>query len=186
MMMRMLEAGGLPVVTDNVRQPDADNPNGYYEFERVKQVKRDPSWLVDAYGKAIKVVYRLLCELPVGHRYKVLMMNRHIAEIVASQDAMLQHSGNGSAMGVRSAELEKILQQDFARVQGWLLSQPNFKTLNVSYNSILHEPNRSVSELARFLGCGLNIEAMTAVVDVSLYRQKASSAPTSPPVRFGR
>jgi len=30
MMMRMLDAGGMDVVVDNVRKPDADNPVGYY------------------------------------------------------------------------------------------------------------------------------------------------------------
>ena len=32
MMMQMLKAGGMPVVTDNIRKPDEDNPRGYYEF----------------------------------------------------------------------------------------------------------------------------------------------------------
>ncbi|HND21851.1 MAG TPA: sulfotransferase family protein, partial [Acidobacteriota bacterium] len=48
MMMKMLEAGGIPVLIDNIRQADEDNPNGYYEFELVKKVKDDRSWLDDA------------------------------------------------------------------------------------------------------------------------------------------
>ena len=32
MMMKMLEAGGMQVLTDNIRTPDEDNPKGYYEF----------------------------------------------------------------------------------------------------------------------------------------------------------
>jgi hypothetical protein len=38
MMMKMLEAGGLPILTDNLREADANNPKGYYEFERVKKM----------------------------------------------------------------------------------------------------------------------------------------------------
>ena len=38
MMMRMLEAGGLPPLTDGLRAPNDDNPLGYYEFERVKKL----------------------------------------------------------------------------------------------------------------------------------------------------
>ena len=34
MMMKMLEAGGLQVYVDNLRTPDVDNPEGYYEYER--------------------------------------------------------------------------------------------------------------------------------------------------------
>src|SRR6516162_10352886 len=93
MMMRMLEAGGMPILSDNIRRADADNPNGYYEFEPVKHLSQDSSWLRDAYGKAVKMVYRLLYELPLEHKYKVLMINRRIEEVVASQDAMLQHMG---------------------------------------------------------------------------------------------
>lgn len=37
MMMRMLEAGGMEVVTDGIRKAKENNPQGYYEFERVKK-----------------------------------------------------------------------------------------------------------------------------------------------------
>ena len=33
MMMKMLEVGRQPILTDNLREADANNPNGYYEFE---------------------------------------------------------------------------------------------------------------------------------------------------------
>ena len=38
MLMKMLDAGGLPLVTDSLRVADEDNPKGYYEFERVKDL----------------------------------------------------------------------------------------------------------------------------------------------------
>jgi hypothetical protein len=41
MMMKMLEAGGLEPLTDNIRIADEDNPKGYFEFERVKQIVHD-------------------------------------------------------------------------------------------------------------------------------------------------
>src|SRR5215472_863985 len=74
MMMRMLEAGGVPVITDGLRQADADNPNGYYEYEPVKLLKQDSSWLPQARGKAVKMVYLLLCDLPPGLRHDVIFM----------------------------------------------------------------------------------------------------------------
>ena len=64
MMMRMLDAGGLPALTDNIRTADEDNPRGYYEFEPVKKTKEDASWLERAPGKVVKMVYRLLYDLP--------------------------------------------------------------------------------------------------------------------------
>ena len=36
MMMKMLNAGGLQIVTDEIRRADDDNPNGYFELETVK------------------------------------------------------------------------------------------------------------------------------------------------------
>lgn len=61
MIMRMLDAGGMPLVVDNIRKPDKDNIRGYYEYERVKKIKDgDISWLRDCRGKAVKIVSPLL------------------------------------------------------------------------------------------------------------------------------
>ena len=42
MAMRMLQAGGMPLVVDGVRAADEDNPVGYFEVERVKDLGREP------------------------------------------------------------------------------------------------------------------------------------------------
>src|SRR5262245_57703089 len=93
LMMRMLEAGGMPVLVDNIRAADEDNPAGYYEFEPVKQTSADNAWVKLAVGKAVKVVYRLLYDLPAGFRYRVLFMQRDMAEVLASQRKMLERAG---------------------------------------------------------------------------------------------
>src|SRR6266852_5423782 len=90
MMMRMLEAGGMPVVVDHDRRPDIDNPNGYYEFEPVEALKQDHSWLANSVGHALKAVYLLLYDLPRDFRFRVIFMNRDLGEVIASQDAMLR------------------------------------------------------------------------------------------------
>ena len=84
MMMSMLEAGGIPLLTDGVRTADRDNPRGYYELEAVKQTDRDPSWLDDAPGKAVKVISQLLPELPPQHRYRAIFVRRNLDEVLAS------------------------------------------------------------------------------------------------------
>ena len=66
LMMQMLDNGGVPVVTDNIRTADTDNPRGYYEFEQVKKIKHDVSWLPATRGKAFKMVSQLLYELPAS------------------------------------------------------------------------------------------------------------------------
>src|SRR5882724_6754601 len=90
MMMRMLEGGGLPVMADGIRTADDDNPRGYYEFEPVKRLNRETSWLPAAYSKAIKIIYIHLYNLPSEHRYKVLFLERSLDEVIASQRAMLE------------------------------------------------------------------------------------------------
>ena len=45
LMMQMLDCGGIAPLTDEIRGADTDNPRGYYEFERVKKMKGDTSWL---------------------------------------------------------------------------------------------------------------------------------------------
>src|SRR5438105_9566801 len=76
MAMRMLEAGGVPLLTDRQRPADEDNPHGYYEYEPVKTLaeQRDLAWLKQAEGRAVKIVSSLLTWLPEGHRYRVIFM----------------------------------------------------------------------------------------------------------------
>src|SRR5262245_40494991 len=93
LMMQLLDAGGVEVVTDGVRAADPDNPRGYYEFEKVKQVKRDASWLPGVRGKAVKMVSQLLLDLPPTERYRVVFMERDLAETIDSQERMLQRLG---------------------------------------------------------------------------------------------
>ena len=54
--MQMLEAAGVPILADDVRAPDEDNPKGYYELEAVKRLTEDASFLDEAVGRAVKVV----------------------------------------------------------------------------------------------------------------------------------
>lgn len=71
MMMKILESGGLPLLTDNLRIAGEDNPKGYFEFERVMNMPDgDISWVEDAQGKAVKVISALLEHLPAAYTYR--------------------------------------------------------------------------------------------------------------------
>jgi hypothetical protein len=171
MMMQMLAAGGMPVLSDNIRQADEDNPRGYYEYEAVKTTSRDASWLEYARGKAVKMVYRLLYELPQDHSYRVILMSREISEVMASQQAMLQrHSRDTGALS--SAELGAVFESELSELRGWLRSRSNFEVMKMSYNSILQCPDTDVRRLAAFVDPNLDIDAMIRVLDRSLYRQR--------------
>ena len=86
--MKMLEAGGVPLVVDNLRQADIDNPNGYYELESVKALdKGDVGWLVDAQGSAVKVISALL----VHHSNAVSFSNIREVAILVATDSQRNH-----------------------------------------------------------------------------------------------
>lgn len=171
MMMRMLEAGGVPVLVDNLRPADEDNPNGYYEFERVKKVGEDASWLGDARGKAVKMVYRLLYDLPGDGSYQVIFMTRKLDEVIASQNTMLQRNGKGSD-DLTGEQLADIYSKQLLEARTWLDSRPNFQVLYVDYEDTLNATQRVVDELNQFLHGGLNTNAMVEVPNPSLYRQR--------------
>jgi hypothetical protein len=173
MMMSMLEAGGIEPLMDGIRKPDEDNPKGYYEFERVKQVKNDKAWLEGAKGKLVKIITQLLRNLPPDYRYKVIFMRRNIDEILASQKRMLQRRRTYDE-SVRDEDMGTMLLAHADQVLTWADAQENFDCMEADYNEILKDARPTVDEIYEFLGGDLDTDAMTAVVDKALYRQRAS------------
>ncbi len=171
MMMRMLQAGGLPPLTDDVRRPDEDNPLGYYEFEAVKQTKKDPSWLDQAAGRAVKMVYRLLYDLPADYSYRVIFMRRNLDEVIASQDVMLSRRGRRADTLSRD-RLRGLFAEQMREFEEWAARRPSFQILYVSYNDVLVDPKAAAKAVNAFLGGQLNAEAMVKVIEPSLYRQR--------------
>lgn len=172
MMMKVLEAGGMEIVTDNLRVADEDNPKGYYELEDVKALKDgDDSWILDAPGKAVKVISSLLEFLPSDYKYKIVFMRREIAEILASQKQMLIRRGENS--DGNDQEMAEMFQEHLKRVRVWLANQPNMDVLYVDYNALMADPDPEIKAVTEFLGITNNLEAMLAVPDKKLYRQKA-------------
>lgn len=173
LMMQMLVAGGLPALTDGQRVPDADNPRGYLELERVKQLKSDTSWLASAGGHAVKVIHMLLQDLPTVHTYDVLFMERDVGEVLKSQAAMLARSGRSGAP-LPPERLAAVYQAQLASVRQWLSERPCFRVQPVRYADLVASPSATVSVIRNFLRCGsaLDEAAMTASVDPSLYRNR--------------
>jgi hypothetical protein len=174
MMMKMLAAGGIEPLTDNIRAADDDNPKGYFELERVKQLETDKGWLPEARGKVVKLISALLKHLPAGYEYRVVFMRRRMLEILASQRQMLIRRGE-KADSVPDEKMAAMFEKHLAQVENWLSSQPNIRTIYVSYNETLTDPSRQIARISDFLGGGLDldIEAMATVVDQALHRQRS-------------
>jgi len=173
MLMKMLEAGGLPIMTDGVRTADEDNPRGYYEVERIKRLAReaDRSWLGEARGKGIKVISFLLGSLPPQFNYRVIFVSRDIEEVLASQEKMLARRSGPD--GTPPEQMRQYFLADLSRTRSHLSDSPWFDTLELHYSEILAQPLEGAHQICRFLGGRLDAEAMAAVVDPGLYRNRA-------------
>jgi hypothetical protein len=169
--MRMLEAGGLPVLYDNKREADIDNPLGYYDYEAIKTLSSDSSWIALLKGVGVKIGCPLVYHLPSRIEYRVLLMHRNINEVLASQNAMLERSGK--PVPNNEETLARTFRIDLAKFASWVRDQPNFRLLNVDYKELVAEPEPIVAEIDHFLGGGLDIDAMASTVDASLYRNRA-------------
>jgi hypothetical protein len=172
MAMKMLEAGGLSVVTDGLRTADEDNPKGYYEDERVKRLHKEPdkAWLRDARGKVVKIISFLLKSLPPDHNYKVVLMQRNLREIVASQNKMLARLGKPNDLPDEAA-VQLLAAQ--VKDASFFLRRPQFEVLELSYSDTLASARPQAQRLAEFVGEPLDVEKMAAAVDAQLYRNRA-------------
>ena len=173
LMMQMLAAGGIEPLTDGLREPDADNPRGYFELEVVKRTRRDASWVGDAVGRAVKVIHALVMALPTDREYRLIWMQRPLEEVIASQRAMLARRGAGEDVLApeRLAEIFRAQVQDVGR---WVAVQPGFASLAIDYHAVLEDPRAAAQSVDRFLGGGLDCQAMAGVVDAGLHRQRSS------------
>lgn len=172
MMMRILEAGGMPVLTDGVRAADVDNPNGYYEFEPAKTTREDPSWLTQAECKAVKMVYKLLFDLPPDRTYQVIFIQRTLTEVIASQNRMLARMGQGTTGVVADRAWVTGFAAEIAATRAWLRARPCFRVLFINYNRLLSAPADPLTSVNTFLGGHLDKTAMRAAIDPRLYRQR--------------
>ena len=172
MTMKMLEAGGLAVVTDGQRTADEDNPKGYYEDERVKRLheEEDKAWLRDARGKVVKIISFLLKSLPAENNYRVILMHRNLREIVASQNKMLSRLGKANDLPDEAA-VQLLASQ--VKDASFFLQRPHFEVLELQYAETLQSPRPQAERIARFLGASLDVDKMAAVVDAQLYRNRA-------------
>ena len=169
LMMQMLDRGGIPVVTDNVRTADTDNPRGYYELERVKTIKRDASWLPGLKGKAVKIISQLLYELPSNHKYRVIFMERDLDEVVPSQEKMLVRLGRTAAAG-------DVIKQQYTlhldRLREWLGEQRYIEVLYVRYDDVMQRPAEQAERVSAFLEGRTDPARMIEAIDASLYRNR--------------
>jgi hypothetical protein len=173
-MMRMLEAGGLPIMTDGARSADVDNPKGYFEHERIKDLERetDKSYLRAGRGKALKVISFLIPHLPDENDYRVVFMRRDLDEVLSSQDKMIQRLGTTDAAADREA-MKEAYRNDIVRTRLLCRKRQNMEMIEIQYKATVEDPAETARRVNEFLGGRLDEAAMRRAVDESLYRNRA-------------
>ena len=175
LMMQMLEKGGVPIYTDKQRIPDENNPKGYYEHEAVKSLGKNKQWMVEADGKAIKIISHLLFELPARFRYKILFMERDLDEVLMSQHKMRVRNGKAKE-GTINLKLAGPFRQNLERVKSWVPQQKNISILYVSHAALMADGAEEIERINQFLGGHLDTAAMATVIDRSLHREKSQKS----------
>lgn len=169
MMMQLLKHGGCELLTDNIRQNDENNPKGYYEYEKVKQLPTNSDWLNEAEDKVVKIISHFITFLPNNHHYKIIFMQRPIAEVLLSQQKML-----GKDIDTMPYGMEALFTKQLEQSKKYIINQSNMELLCVNYNDVIFNPEAELLKINDFLGKQLSINEMLKGVDVSLYRNKMS------------
>ncbi|NNE08187.1 MAG: sulfotransferase family protein [Gemmatimonadetes bacterium] len=175
MAMKMLEAGGYNTIQDGVRTADVDNPKGYYEDERVKHLHEmdDKSWVKEARGRVIKVISFLLKDLPDENEYRVIFMRRHLDEVLASQNKMLDHRGADNE--TEDARMKELYTAHIGQVESMMRMRENFSWIDIGFRDMIDKPREQAEKINAFLGGKMSVEDMVAVPDKKLYRNKAEA-----------
>ncbi len=169
MLMQILEAGGIEIFTDEKREPNKDNPRGYYEYEKVKSLEKDNSWVGKSQGKAIKVIAQLLKYLPDEFEYKIIFMHRNVDEVIMSQQKML-----GKDPEENLPRVKEIFEEQVKEALNLIEQKDNMEVLEVDHRNVIKNTEEVVSKIQKFLDLDMDTKAMTDVVDPSLHRNKAS------------
>jgi hypothetical protein len=174
MMMRMLEAGGMPIMSDGERSADVDNPKGYFELERIKdlETETDKSYLRDGRGKVVKAISFLIKHLPDDNDYRVIFMRRDLDEVLASQDKMIARLDQGDTSAEDEA-MKEAYRNDIVRTRLFCKNRPNFELVEIHYKTTVEDPAAMARSLNAFLGGQLDEDAMREAVDASLYRNRS-------------
>jgi hypothetical protein len=174
MMMKMLEAGGVPIMTDAEREADIDNPKGYFEYERIKDLEKetDKSYVQEGRGKALKVICFLIKDLPDDNDYRVIFMRRDLDEVLESQGKMIDRLGTTDSDADDEA-MKEAYRNDIVRTRLLCKKSPYMELIEIHYSETVGDPAESARKVNAFLGGSLDEKAMRAAVDESLYRNKA-------------
>jgi len=169
--MSMLMSGGIEIYFDNQRQPDDDNPKGYFECEKVKKIYKNSEWLYHVQGKGIKIISHLLYYLPSYLHYKVIFVHRNMKEIIKSQNNMYKRI-TGPVDSKKNEILASKFSEHLKKIDIWMQAQKNIQALHLLHSDIIHNPTNESQKIQFFLNRDIDIYKMALQVDNKLYRNR--------------
>jgi predicted AlkP superfamily phosphohydrolase/phosphomutase/tetratricopeptide (TPR) repeat protein len=175
LMMQLLRAAGLEPMHDGKRSADDDNQEGYWEWEEIKSLAKQPRIIEQAEGKVIKIISALLPHLPPKHRYKILFMRRPVSQVVDSQWRML--ANQGMLPKAEKAHLIATQETHVAQILASLRQSPRIELLEVDFPAFVADPLAWLPRLREFMGESFSgtDEMLTAVVKPQLFRQRGDA-----------
>ncbi len=178
LMMQILKEGGMNLLTDNIREADENNQRGYYEFEKVKKMAIDNSWLVNADGKVIKIIAQLLRFLPHTFDYKIIFMERDYSEVINSQNKMIKNLGTKNQK-MDAELLKKIFLKQVVSIKEMLVHQENCSVEFINFKDLIFDSKNTIEKINRFMNQNLNEEKMLSAIIPQLYRERNFNKMTS-------
>jgi len=175
MMMQMLVNGGMEAFTDGNREADDNNKKGYFEHDAIKALAQNKQILSQVGNKVVKIISHLLHHLPHVYKYKIIFMDRAIEEVMNSQHKMLGRLGKERGEDKQnSMALLKTFADSRKKAIGWCKNHPKYVEYTlVPYNEAINDPMKAAKQVNEFMGGDMDELKMAAVVDPTLYREKA-------------
>ena len=173
LMMNMLDAAGIEILTDGQRAADEDNPRGYFEYLPATQLRTERAWIPDAKGKAVKIVAQLLRYLPKNQKYRFILMDRSLDEVLASQEKMLARNGKQQPESSDSDALKRVFKQQLTRTRHFL-EKSMCDLMVVPFSQCISEPQAVAEKLGDFLNLEFDAKDIAARIDSKLYRNRRS------------
>jgi hypothetical protein len=100
-------------------------------------------------------------------------MERDLAEVVASQTAMLARQGRRGAE-LDAQQLMETYSAQLQRLRAKLAGRPDMRILAVHYDELLANAAAGIERLAQFLGAPFDRSAAAASIHPQLKRQQAA------------
>jgi len=145
MMMQILQAGGMKLATDDVREPDEHNPQGYFEIsDIISKIIADENYLNQFDDKVVKLIAMGLLYIPKGE-YKIIYMERDYANIIKSMTKM--------GVTMSGGELGRL---------EYLSKSRGFNMLFLKYDD--RKSLKFVDDICKFMELPLNKDKMRGVV----------------------